>query len=269
MGSSANLTGNIDVNGSIVIGGGTVSGIVTHPSGTNYSGPNIGTRNRIGVPAIPTLPSLPTPATIPVFQQGSPFNFSTTQTVFPGFSYGDITLNGNKTLTFSGPGVYVFNSIKNSGTANNFVFDFKGLSGTIKIYVSGNVDLNKINASIIGGGDASRVYLETQGKGTASNPVAFNIANGSAGNSSKWVGTVYAPYAAINIGSGTGSSNITGALWSGTQVNIQSGVEIMFAPFIFCTPPTANAGPDQNKCVLTVVKLAANCSGAAQQVNGQ
>jgi Subtilase family/IPT/TIG domain len=72
------------------------------------------------------------------------------------------------------------------------------------------------------------------------------------------VGTVYAPYAAVNIGSGTGSSNITGALWSGTQVNIQSGVEIMFAPFIFCTPPSANAGPDQDKCVLTTVNLAAN-----------
>jgi hypothetical protein len=55
---------------------------------------------------------------------------------------------------------------------------------------------------------------------------------------SKWsrgslqlVGSVWAPFAAINIGSGTGSTLIKGALWSGTQVNIQSSVNIEFSPF--------------------------------------
>ena len=40
VGTLANLGGNIDVNGKIVIGSGTVSGIVTYPSpASNYSGP--------------------------------------------------------------------------------------------------------------------------------------------------------------------------------------------------------------------------------------
>ncbi|MBK8142178.1 MAG: hypothetical protein IPK57_15220 [Chitinophagaceae bacterium] len=152
--------------------------------------------------------------------------------------YGNVTLGGNKTLTFKGTGVYVFNSIKNTGTTNNFVFDFNGnTTGTIKVQVYGDVDVNKIKASIINGNAsaASRIYFEIHGSGASSGGIAFKIANGSSSQASKWIGSVWAPFAAINIGSGTGSSNITGALWSGTQVNIQSGVNIDFAPFILRT----------------------------------
>ena len=49
---------------------------------------------------------------------------------------------------------------------------------------------------------------------------------------------MWAPYSAINVGSGTGSSDITGALWSGTQVNVQSGVNIFYAPFEGCVAPS-------------------------------
>lgn len=265
VGSSAvlgNTTGgNIDVRGSINIGGGSVLGkvtippnVITPPITYTYSGPVPGGSLVRGVPTLPALPDLPAPTSYPVYPAGSPFNFSTSQKLSPGHSYGDITLNGNKTLTFNGPGIYVINSIKNSGTSNNFVFNFRNQIGNIRVYVRGNVDLGKIKASIdsvisYGGGPAkpeSRIYLETQGAGvSASNPSAFIIANGSAGSASKWVGTVYAPFAAINIGSGTGSTNLTGALWSGTQVNLQSGISMVFAPFTFCDPPNINVGPDR------------------------
>lgn len=266
VGSSTNISGNIDVKGSIVIGGGTVSGVITYPGPPlySYSGPGLAV---VGIPTLPTLPNMadmPAITTFPVLTPGSPFDFSTSQTIIPNRSYNNITLSGNKTLTFNGPGIYVINKILNSGTSNNFVFDFKNLPGKIIIYVTDIVDLGKVKASIsgvTGFNNESRILLETHGTGTAANPVAFRIANGSAGSASKWVGSVWAPYAAINIGSGTGSTNITGALWSGTQVNIQSGISMTFAPFNFCEEIPANAGVDQigaATCGLTSVTLAAN-----------
>jgi len=49
----------------------------------------------------------------------------------------------------------------------------------------------------------------------------------------------------INIGSGTGSSALTGTLASRKNVSIQSGVEVTYAPLIICTPPDAKAGADR------------------------
>jgi hypothetical protein len=54
----------------------------------------------------------------------------------------------------------------------------------------------------------------------------------------------------INIGSGTGDSEINGALWSGTQVNIQTGVNINYVAYgvpAGCTPPTLSV-VDANVC---------------------
>jgi protein associated with RNAse G/E len=255
VGSSATISGNIDANGNIVIGGGTVSGTVTIPSPGpptyTYSGPSPSGSIVVGTPNLPLLIPPVMPADTSFSAPGST-NINSTRKISPG-SYGNITLGGNKTLTFAGPGVYIFNSILNSGTSNIFNFNFQNKAGTIRIYVHGNVDLGKIKASTdssatLNGPSAlpeSRVYLVTKGKGTSSDPVAFKIANGSSGNASKWVGTVWAPYAAINIGSGTGSTNVTGALWSGTQVNLQSGVFMVFAPFNFCELPIADAGKDK------------------------
>ena len=100
------------------------------------------------------------------------------------------------------------------------------------IYVHGDVELNKVNATIVNGGSATRIFSETHGTGsTSASGVAWNIANGASSSSaSKWFGSIYGPFGSIKIGSGTGSSNLTGALWSGTQVNIQSGVTLNFAP---------------------------------------
>ncbi|MBL0343064.1 MAG: hypothetical protein IPP71_20660 [Bacteroidetes bacterium] len=48
-GSSSNISGNIDVKGNVVVSGGTVSGAVTHPTGTTYTGPYPVGGNIIGV----------------------------------------------------------------------------------------------------------------------------------------------------------------------------------------------------------------------------
>ena len=233
VGSSTNLSGNIDVYGNIVIGGGTVSGIVTHPLGTTYTGPSIGSRNVTGTPTLPDLPPLPGITQFPEPEPGViPENITNTKTIGPGF-YNNVTLGGNKTLTLEGVGTYVFNSFQLTGNSNKLVFNFKdATSGNFKIYVKGDADFGKLNATISNGGDASRIFLETHGKGTSSSipGYSFVIANGSSGGGSKWLGTVWAPYAGVNVGSGTGSSTLTGALHSGVQVKLQSGVTFNHSP---------------------------------------
>ncbi|MEY4594061.1 MAG: hypothetical protein RIQ47_471, partial [Bacteroidota bacterium] len=244
VGSSASISGNIDVNGNIVIGGGTVSGRVTQPTGFTYSGPVPAGGRTIGAPSLPVLPAFPAEISFPNF---GTTNITGTTTISPG-SYGAMTLGGSRTVTFSGPGVYVFRSIKNTGNSNTFSFNFQNTtSGNIQIYVHGDADLGKINSQLVNGGSANRIFLETHGTGSTSTngTYSFVIANGSSGSVSRWLGTVYASRAAICMGSGTGSTNFTGALWSTTQVLVNSGVTIIHAPLATCSIPNANAGPDR------------------------
>ena len=56
VGTGALLKGNIDIQGNIVVSGGTVSGKVTHPAGTTYTGPTPALGNVTGTPSLPTLP---------------------------------------------------------------------------------------------------------------------------------------------------------------------------------------------------------------------
>ena len=224
MGANAYVGANIDVNGNIYINSGTVIGDVTHPAGTKYFGPKPGGEENIKTPTLPILPELPA---ITKFTCGGFVDITSSRTITPG-SYRYVKLSGNQTLTFSGPGDYYFRSIHNKNL-NNLQFDFKGTaSGNIRIFVQDDVDLDKTNSTLKNGGSASRIYLETHGNGssTSCSSFSFVIANGSS-----WLGTVWAPYAAINIGSSYGSSNLTGAFWSATQVKIQNNVTITFAPF--------------------------------------
>ncbi len=105
---------------------------------------------------------MPTINTIDPIPAGAQ-NISNNANVYPNILYGNVTLTGNKTITFNGSGTYVFRSIKNSGTTNKFVFDFgpNNPNGIIRILVEGDVDLNKVLASIRGDGSASRIFLET------------------------------------------------------------------------------------------------------------
>ena len=251
-GSSLMLTGNIIANGNVNIGGGSIIGSVTIPNGSNYSGP-IPTANVLYSGAIqtllPILPALPTPK---IFDPAGSGTITGNTTLIPGSNgmvqSGDVIFSGNKTLTLKGPGIYIFNSFAWTGNSNKLVFNFDNKPGNIYIYVHGNADFGKLNASILnnGGGSASRIYLETHGNGVGTSipGSSFVIANGSSGGGTKWQGTAYATAAAINIGSGTGSSTVDGAFISPTGITIQSGVTMNFAQFIDCVPPDVNAGGD-------------------------
>jgi hypothetical protein len=73
---------------------------------------------------------------------------------------------------------------------------------------------------------------------------AFNIANGtSTSGSSEWMGTVYAPFGSINIGSGSSGAKVVGALLSGKNISVGSSLIIEHKPFLGCVPDV-NAGSD-------------------------
>ncbi|MDQ6764018.1 MAG: hypothetical protein M3015_15515, partial [Bacteroidota bacterium] len=229
---SINISGNVDVNGNIVIGGGAVAGKVTHPQGTTYTGPIPAGGNVNGIPNLPILPSLPAALNFP--PAGST-DITSGQVITPG-AYGNIILRGKQTITLSGTGVYIFKSIQNSGAINNFIFDFKNATtGTIKIYIYNDADLNKVGASLTNGGSESRVYTEVHGTGAnTKSGAAFTIANGSSLTTLKWLGTVYATSGEINIGTGSGLGfhDISGSFISATKVTLKSDLSIKYAPFI-------------------------------------
>jgi hypothetical protein len=245
-GSGAVLSGVIDVNGNINIQSGTVSGPV-HVTGT-YTGPTPTSLPITNTPSFPTMPVFPAAT---VFPAAGATNITTTQTITPG-NYGNVTFSNNKTLTLNGPGVYVFNSLDFSGN-NSFVYNFQNLAtGVFKIYVHGNAFLGKFNASLTNGGNAQRILWEIHGSGvgSSSGSDALTIANGSSGGSGsvKFQGTILAYNAGILIGSGTGSSQFTGALISRVRVMVQTGVSLTWSYFQECTAPVANAGTNVNFC---------------------
>jgi hypothetical protein len=259
------LTGNIHSRGDVTIGGGTITGSINISPGVYISGPTpsilpIGTS-----PVIPPQPTLPEPKpdllTNPIYN--STTNFTTTADAYPidGIAghgvYNNVTFSGNKTLTLRGPGIYVFNSMSMTGNSNKIVFDFQNSPrGKFFVYIKGNADLGKVDAGFLGITDgnsaASRTWIEVQGlgTGTTSPTASFLTANGAGGGSKLW-STVYATRAAINIGSGTGGTSLTGALFSKTAVNIQSGVTLNYEPFLYCEPPNADAGPDKPLLITT------------------
>ncbi|MBC7507814.1 MAG: hypothetical protein H7320_03555, partial [Ferruginibacter sp.] len=265
VGTSASLGDNIDVNGNIEIGGGTISGIVTNPAGTIYKLGGVTIANNKGIPLLPVLPVLPAITTFPAAGTN---DITSTNIISPG-AYGNVTLGANITLTLSGPGVYVFKSFTTNGPNSSVVYDFKTTSkGNFLIYVYSDIILNKASFTMVNGGSVTRIYAETHGTGSTclnDKTTSFNMSNGSngTGNPSGWLGSIWAPYAGIKIGSPTGpSTSAVGAFWSGTQVSIQTGVSIMYAPFIFCTTPVVNAGADQAVCASIPVTLAGNSPAA-------
>ena len=253
----SNFQGNLDINGNIKIGWGSkVFGKVTHPAGTDYSGPDPQGGNITGLPTLPQLPQMPA---ITEFPKAGSYCIYGTETIVPG-AFDKLKLGGNKTLTFSGTGEYIFNSINNYG-GNTFIFDFKNNpSGVFKLYIYGDVDLDNIQVKTVNGGDASRIYAEVHGSGNScwDKKSAWNMGN-SRGYSCKketiWEGTIWAPYGGITVGSSSGSVTVNGALFSASKVTIECYVNVNFVPFSSCTPPNVNAGADTVLNVLQTIKL--------------
>ncbi len=239
-GTSEAFTGNIDVYGDIVIGGGTVTGIVKTPKSYILGGLP---QQVTGPPTLPILPQA-----MPIITAFPPAGATnvTSGPIGPG-NYGNLTIGGNTTVTLNGPGIYVFKSITTTGPNSKLVFNFNSTTtGNFLIYVYGDVLLYRTGCSIINGGGANRIFTEVHGNGstnTSDKTVAFSMSNGSNGNgnTSSWFGSVWVPYAAIKIGTPNGPSMaVQGALWSGTQVNIIDGVSIVYSA---CGSPAITTQP--------------------------
>jgi len=143
VGATAKLGGNIDALASISVSSGTVSGKVTHPSGSTYTGPVPAGGNVTGSPTIPTMPVMPAITSFPNYGDT---NITNTRTITPG-AYKDVILGSNSTLTLSGPGTYIFKSLTTNGPNSQIAFDFKNTaSGNFFIYVYSDVILNKNSA---------------------------------------------------------------------------------------------------------------------------
>src|SRR6476659_3010434 len=197
IGSGATLKDSVVGKGNITIttSGSTVKQVFL-PTGNTYSGPAPavgpaqGTKVAAASLVLPVLPSMP--ATIPIDHVGTT-NVTSSGTLTPGY-YGDIVLSGSQKITLSGTGVYVFKSMKNSGSSNiTFEFDFKNVTGNFVILVQGDVDLGKNVATTINGGGANYIFLETLGNGASAGGNSFTMANGTAGGDYRWLGTVWAP----------------------------------------------------------------------------
>ncbi|MEO6135037.1 MAG: MBG domain-containing protein [Ginsengibacter sp.] len=260
-GKNGEFKQNIDVNGNSYVGSfSNVFGKVTHPAGTTYNGPVPNGGNVTGTPTLPGLPQMPA---ITVFPKAGTESITNNRTISPG-AFDRLALSGSKTVCFSGTGIYVFNSIKNFGSTNSIDFDFKNdKTGVIKVYIYGDVDLGKIAVNIKNGGDASRIIAEVHGSGSTckDNKSSWIMDNGLLYNlESTWIGTVWAPYGDITLGSGKGKSIVTGALISNTGVYLESNVTVNFAPFSSCTKPDVNAGPDRDLNILEPIKLEGSSS---------
>ncbi|HEV7330310.1 MAG TPA: S8 family serine peptidase [Flavisolibacter sp.] len=241
--SFPNNKGEIHVGGNVTIQSGTVRGTVYMPVTASYSGPKA---DRSDNPKFPQLPALP-PA-LPFMPAGTD-DVTTTGSVKPTTAYRNLQLGGGKSVTFDGPGIYTFNSIKISNSDNRLILDFQDkASGFIVIHVHGDVDLDKVNVQLVRGGHPSRVYMEVHGNGSTSpsGKDAWRIANGASGSTSGiWYGAVWAPNGGIFVGQGSSPSKIEGALWSGTDVTIGSGVAVTYVAPLPCPPAVADAGADK------------------------
>jgi hypothetical protein len=235
------LSRNIYVNGNINLGMGyQLKGKVTQPAGATYTGPNLKPGQKIT--ADPNIPDLATLSyTGPVINYTSNQNVNNTAILTPSDPQRkDVSLNGNKTLTFKGVGKYYLNSINNSNS-NTIVFDFNGNTNSpdlIEIYVKTTVALGKSNVLVTGGGSASRVIMRVWGTGTA-----FNISNGNSGGI-EWQGTVHAYNGDINLSSGGNATKVIGALFSNKTVTMGSSIQIVYAALDPCGL-NVNAGEDK------------------------
>jgi len=231
------INGSIRANGRVSLKLGTVDQpamvtgtvAVPPPTSTNYSGPvpQGGFSTNLTFPASPTLPALANLGNT----VGTP-NVGATATLQPG-KYGRMLLNGKATITFSGPGNYIFDAIANQGE-NTFIFDLKNTTqGTINIFVIGNATMGALSVRSVqvpAGGTKSRIFTEVHG--TGGTVAAFDVSAPSTLTSGNfvWLGNVWAPNGSITIRGLKSSStpHIIGALWSNRSVQTAQNLRLTY-----------------------------------------
>jgi hypothetical protein len=272
----SDFKGNLTANGKIFIK--TASGTdasfvrgqvaVPAPTATNYSGP-LPTGGIIPDFTLPILPVMPT--NTPFDDRVGTANITNTQNVVPGV-YKKLALAGNKTITFKGPGNYIFNEVDNGTTSNKFVFDFNNTtSGNINIFIIKDARWGKLSVSTKNGNFPSRIYTEVHGNGAAFGGFAFDLQGPDVMHSGSyaWLGNIWAPNGSITVGNLKTQTipHIIGALWSGIRVELKDNLVLSYqAPatspnFIdpyYPPPPTGKVDATNNTIGAELFSLSQN-----------
>ena len=212
-----------------------VTGSVTNPGTyTQAATATVGGGHFTAMPDLPTLPAATT------YSAGGSNLGGVLQTLAPG-SYGAVSLGGNATLNLSA-GDYYFNTLT---AGNNLKLNLDLSGGAVRVFVVGAIQFGSVDV-LPTGGTASNIYFETHYAGAN----AF-----LAGGQVDWLGTVFAPYGEIHIGSGGASGTFQGNLWAGTSVNIEHGM--------VGTSPSPLPAPEPASATLLALGLASLGIGCA------
>ncbi|MEJ7766872.1 MAG: hypothetical protein WKF89_03615, partial [Chitinophagaceae bacterium] len=188
-GSNGTITGNLTANGQISLSSGMITGkvAVPAPANSNYTGP----APAGGVVTTFTLPTMPSiPNNTPFDDQVGTANITNTQTISPGI-FRRLALTGSKTITFNGPGNYIFYEVDNGTTSNKFIYNFKNTStGTINIFIIKDARLGLLSVSTVNGNFPSRIFTEVHGNGStfAGNSFDLRGPNSIPSGSYVWLG---------------------------------------------------------------------------------
>jgi hypothetical protein len=229
--NSNTITGDLTANGIINIRSGAITGkvAVPAPANTNYTGP-APTGGVVTTFTLPTMPSMLN--NTPFDNQVGTVIKTNTETISPG-TFRKLALTGNKTITFNGPGNYIFYEVDNGTTTNKFVFDFKNTStGNINIFIIKDARWGLLSVTTVNGNFPSRIFTEVHGTGSTFGGNSFvlqGLKKAPAG-SYVWLGNVWAPNGGISIANTLPSStpHIIGALWSGTRVTAANDLKLVY-----------------------------------------
>lgn len=232
--NGAKIVGNLSANGKVVFkNNNSIAGkvFVPAPTNSNYSGPSpsAGFSNTLSFPVPPAMPN-----NTPFDNKVGTETVSNTRVLIPGM-YKKLALTGNKTITFDGPGTYIFQEVDNQSSVNKFVFDLKGTNnGTISIFVIKDARWGKISVKMANGDFPDRVVTEIHGNGSTFAGFAFDLQGPDVmpSGSYAWLGNVWVPNGGISVKNfkvpANGTPHIIGALWSGKRVNIEDNLVLQY-----------------------------------------
>jgi hypothetical protein len=198
-----------------------VTGTVTNPGTLSLgAGATVGAH----VTAMPDLPTLPAATVYGAGVSNQTIPNRGTLTLAPG-AYGNISLGGNTTLNLSA-GDYFFNTLS---AGNQLGLNLNLGGGDVRVFVVGAIHLGSVDV-LPTGGTAADIYFETHYSGANAFQASGQV---------DWLGTVFAPYGQIHLGSGGTTGTFQGNLWAGASVIIEHGV-VGTAPPVSPVPEPAS-----------------------------
>ncbi|RYZ51496.1 MAG: hypothetical protein EOP49_11600, partial [Sphingobacteriales bacterium] len=243
---------------------------VPAPTSVNYIGPTP-TGGFTNTLAFPGLPSMPNNSNFD--SQVGTKTLTGSEIISPG-KYKKLALTGSKTITFNGPGNYIFNEVDNGTSANKLVFDFKQTTtGTINIFIIKDAKWGRISVSTKNGNFPNRIFTEVHGTGSTNGGIALSIIGPVTvpSGSNVWLGNIWAPNGGISVKSLNvfNLPHIIGALWSAKKVELDQNLKLVYqapalgtgAGFIdpyYAPPANGKVSPANNKIGPELAAIAQN-----------